>query len=400
MLGLLLTLALGGSAWAADPVISAPGQEAQARRLVQSVGLGEADPLGLSEVLEPLPRVVVLGAEARPCEVQAAEALAAVEVLDAAQAQLDMLEYEGARARLGDLEQALPCASRPVAPAPAARLFFLDGYAAFQLGEAGVARTRFEQALVFEPTLSWDPALPPDGIGLLEEARVIRAAQPFLPLAVHPEGTGAWLDGRPLERERLAQGRHLLQIPGDAEAGRWLSLVRETHVVLPGSLPADTVQWMGDAELRPVLSELLAVSMGAGRPVHVAAAGTVWTGETGGAAWTGRRPARLPRALPALLVGTGGGVALAGGIGAGLALGSGRQAARRADAAGLNEDWQAWVAAEGDHSRARARLVTGELITLGGAAILGVGVALRPLARVQIIETVDGSPALSLELQR
>ena len=399
MLGLLLTLALGGPARAADPVISAPGQEVQAGRLVRAVGLGEAEPLGLDEALSPLPRVVVLGAEAHPCTAAVGDT-PLVETLDAAQAELDMLEYEGARARLGALEQALPCTGRPVPPAPAARLFFLDGYAAFQLGQRGVARTRFEQALVFEPTLSWDPALPPDGIGLLEEARVIRAAQPFLPLRVHPEGTGAYLDGQPLERDRTAQGRHLLQIPGDAEAGRWLGLVRETHVVLPGSLPADTVEWMAEAELRPVLSELLAVSLGPGQPVHVAAAGTVWSGETGGSTWTGRRPARLPRALPPLLVATGGGVALVGGVSAGLALGTGRRAARRADAAGLNEDWQAWVAAEGDHSRARARLLTGELVTAGGAAILGLGVALRPLARVQIIEAADGSPAVALELQR
>jgi len=267
----------------------------------------------------------------------------------------------------GRLLDLLPCQAPGADRADLALSWYRYGYVLALERQLEPARTAFSQALVFDPTLTWDSALAPDGAPTFYAARdALRSAAPAR-LTVAPVPTALRVDGEPVaagaEEVELAPGWHVVEVsaadgatttyavelaPGTQEALLLPSLVEDAHldVVLGGD---------------PLLAAVVDQALPAYAPAWAVQGRQVWTRPTAGAPW---QPAsamvdRWPVRLKWTSIAAGGLGAVLVGTGATLSLWS----VRDASTAGSESQW----------TDARSRYTTGRSLYRVGWGTLTVG---------------------------
>ena len=219
-----------------EPSLSAllQGNVAQPMRLVD---------LSLEELIEGSwgPWGITQPAQLVPCEAAPRSPSELEAELEAVEAKLFELDYEGADEGLHALRDSLCGCSRPLPTPLVPRILYLEGIVHFYMGDRESARDLFGLAAQRQPGIEWDLTFPPDAQqvflqGLADAVRVAGvhltppAADP--PAAVH-------VDGHPVPPEgiRIAPGRHALQIEdsGGAVRGAWLEVDATGQAALMGA---------------------------------------------------------------------------------------------------------------------------------------------------------------------
>lgn len=232
-MSLLATLLLGGSALAADPVISSGGDPRIT--LTRAAAASERPDTELrvvtfSDLASMHPAVIEGGGQVEECRAQPTTMGIVREAIDRAERALAYLEFDKAQAHLALGHGQLRCLSEPVDARDAARLYFLTGFVAASTQREGDARTAFRRALAFQPGFTWDDTYPPDGKNQLDALRAAldteRTELTVLPLTGR---SGLWIDGKQATlTERgsveLPLGPHLVQVTTSRITSFWVDL--------------------------------------------------------------------------------------------------------------------------------------------------------------------------------
>ncbi len=187
-------------------------------------------------------RLLVVGAKAERCGGEPVS-LSVTAKLDEAAERVLSFELEKAQESLTVVQTLLPCQEAPVPARDLARLAFLGGAAAFDLGDAAGAEAAMRQAAAADPTYEGERGFPRDHVELLKAVREeVTGGRPAR-LWVWP-GPGmaeVYLDGALLQHPgqdgaSVAPGRHLLQVSTPhGLTGMWLEIGGDAVVVWPSA---------------------------------------------------------------------------------------------------------------------------------------------------------------------
>lgn len=310
------------------------------------------------------------------------------DVLDAAAAALDAVDFDLAIDHLEAADAHLACASPPVAAVTLARVYYLLGYARFVSGDSEGAFAAFAQAAAVDPGITWDNGLPPEprqtfNNAVLETIRLqnvaVSAGQEFAL-------DGLEIDGRDATEGTLLQpGRHHMRVPA-AEGG----LTPIAVDVAPGA-PLELVptagivqRWFGSpADAREAVAALAAPLEVRGKDelyvldpvgeriilVHPQARQVL---EVTAVASPRLRAGRSGQPNPGVVLAIAGGVAAAAGLIGGLA--ERGHALQILDDAVANPDQRDRLRV--DYGNAGDRMTVGFVVAGAGGAMLAVGIPL------------------------
>lgn len=199
------------------------------------------------------------------------------------------------RARAAEANALVGCLAEGAEPSQLARLAFLEGYAAAEMGDSSATRAAFARAL------AWDPGMRRDD----KFAGAGRAAFDAVSADPGPRGTlhfgPAWqtlgtvwaIDGRvisPTGSVQLVEGAHLVQTL-QPTVNTWAVQIRARNPVALVSAPAARDQALtlaSDEAQRGVLEAAIERSLGADARVVLLAGEIAWRG---GETW---EPLRVP----------------------------------------------------------------------------------------------------------
>ena len=174
----------------------------------------------------------------------------------------------------------LVCLKQPVPPTTAAKVFFLSGILDAEEGRMNKAKAHFAQALTLYPALSWDENYSPkSGLSLFEKASEAQAAQAPGTLHAIPDTAAyaVWVDGVALSPDlasrELVPGRHLVQIGSPNVTSYWAEIrpYDSLYIFIREDVPDAAVNWATNPDLADDLSALLASEVGQGTPLYVMA---------------------------------------------------------------------------------------------------------------------------------
>ena len=316
---------------AATPVVfdGSPDDAVWAVSTAAGQPVWQLEPVAVADLFSVSGTVLVAAGQPAACTGAGATNGGLREQVGRAEKLLLRQEWSEMRKILGEATAVLGCLAEPAEASLLSRLFFLDGFAAAEVGEGRGATVAFRRALASQPTLAWDARL--DGAAKPLFSEVTAASSPALTwFAVGPgleTVTSLWIDGRPQDlvggRVGIPVGDHVVQrLSGTvetfavtAQAGGAMALVDGTaartgalatagtdsgSVVLEAAIEArygrDSAAWVDTGTALYRLAPEWGVVK---RPVRPAA--------------------NQPRStLPPVLIGAGGALTLVGGVGAAL----------------------------------------------------------------------------------
>ncbi len=296
---MLPLLSLLGTASAGGVVLHANEDPEMARaRVAVAVGISPADleTSTLAAALDGLPPMLIGPGEVTACSGAFQTSLA--EALDAAEGAVMYMEYDTARATLATASASFTCLTEPLDPAQGARVWFLQGLVAHELGDKSAAWEAFRQARLIAPDLSWDENFSPTARPLFDGVGAELANTPSSTLMVVPEPPvdAFWVNGQATDTEQgrlpLVSGNHLVQI-GQPTRSLSLSLNGDLDaaLVLPSELPADIATWALQDERRDALVPVL-LAAGLGKAaVFIPTSGAVWRYDPSTSIWAEFDPA-------------------------------------------------------------------------------------------------------------
>jgi hypothetical protein len=292
----LFVLAVSPAAWAQDSTAAYAGDEASpenAGRVAQALAL-----LKPAVILSDVPRhiedfapagaLVAPGAPVIACEGEPVDRTTYLhEVADLGKA---VWEVDDLGPFFTAIRQTQACLSESVEAGDLARVAFVEGAMAFELGQPDDATAAFRQVFAMDPTFAWDGQFGPgakqsfDAMG----AEVANGARVDLTILTAP-GDRVLVDGHPYETATLlvSPGSHLVQV--GQEGGLRSVLVdtigRDATVVLDAdALNAALAAGEGEA-----LVTALFVALGEDAPDHLLWIGDgerIWGWDAGGAQLT------------------------------------------------------------------------------------------------------------------
>ena len=243
------------------------------------------NPISLSDAMEGRPPVLLGSGEVSICAGAPSNMSALRGAVERAESGVSYMEVEQAAGHLRMGKNALTCSTEPVHPDAAARLFYLEGVVLFALGNETAARVSFQQALTFQPGMSWDDYIDPDALPLFEAVGSQQQGLAPIPLRIAPQpAEGAlWINGQPVSGENLSlpPGHHLVQVVGTEAITIRLRLDPTTGeetpiLVVPGSATGAQLGWAQKADQRGDLDLLLKAAFHPGEIIYITVAGRVW----------------------------------------------------------------------------------------------------------------------------
>jgi hypothetical protein len=195
----------------------------------------------------------------RACPFSPAKATEVRAAVTRAESALRSDDIEGAVDQLDLGTTLLGCLSERVEPQVASQLFVLRATAALKQNKPELATQELAAAQSFTPTLAWDASLGVEGGPLLEavtstpasaEVRVYPAISPSRP----------WVDGRPIEGERvrLRPGLHHIQVSSTAGIRSvWMHLEGDGSLIAPTSFRRPVLEGLEDSNRRHETERLL-----------------------------------------------------------------------------------------------------------------------------------------------
>ncbi len=249
-------------------------------------------PRSVREVFANQPPAIVGGGTVRACSGESTTAMSLETMLEKAEEVVAYMESTA----LEDLDaavNAIVCLEEAVPIDAAARIHFLLGITAHRLGREEESQQAFRQALLFDPTLTWDDNFAPMSRPLFESALESLDEVPSVPVDILPLGERGTvrLDGRTVRAEQsvvsVSAGPHLIQVEGRYTASAWVTLDEGTEptLVVAGALPMETVEWADDSELQPRLLLVLSALVGLDKTVYVATRRGTYRVNTGAGEW-------------------------------------------------------------------------------------------------------------------
>lgn len=376
-------LALIAAAAATETLVHAEGAFAEATAHLQRIGggdTGEVRVVTLAQLVAGSAPAAVAGARLVPCVGGPRTALDLEHHAVRAGRAMAYMEQAEAVRELDAAVAALPCLDTLVPSPLGARIYFLRGVLAFDMGDRAAAKASFERARGFSPDLAWDPDLPPDARDLFEDAEAPPAGL-WLHLVPAPPAGEVWVDGRPVALEggrvALGAGRHVVQIDGGGVSTFAIEVSgTDGALVRPAAVPPDALVWVEDPARRPALTSVFEAALEPEATVYVAGAGRLWRVHAGRDDWEElnvpekRGVGRTERIVGASLLGVGGAALIGGSLLAGTGY---AEASDAAGAAGDAATRQAYADAESRHHAAVSRLHAGEALGVGGVALVAVG---------------------------
>ncbi|MCP4916218.1 MAG: hypothetical protein GY913_04790 [Proteobacteria bacterium] len=381
-MGILTSVAM-----AAPLAVHSAGEGLEAEALLQESGV-TAELRSFAEVV-PLGGPVLTGGVLLTCEGDVSRRYVVDTKLALAEDRLAYVKTDEARVALTEAADALRCLSEPIDAATGARVHYLLGVVAFEVGDTLEARSAFARAHLLMPGLVWDEQFPPDAKDVFLEEGLAVADRPSVELLVVPEPRAAQLtvDGRRIYEAgrviELTSGTHLVQGPGwsvevDVLAGS------EPVLLVPDVIEDEGAQWMADEDACRSLDEVVGQQ---GRTLYLVAGEQAWERIEG--AWSPLTDVSLETCRdldpPAVVEGfllpqEGAPRALAVGGLAGVA-GGGALAitgyAVAAQAARNATTWDGYQDAKGRHAVGSAMLTTGEVIAVTGAVSFASGLVIE-----------------------
>lgn len=248
----LLPLSLAG-----DPVLYTGSPARAIQQVSDGTGIPpwELEPVDLNQIGQAAQPTVV-GVRATRCTSTVGTSVHIGDALSRAESRLSYSEYALARSDLAAAENELRCLKEPAEASQGARLYLLLGVAAAAQGDAVLARSAFERALFFVPTLAYDNRLPPDGRQIFQDTVQQHQALKGVHLLVAGGSVPLWIDGKVATPENgellLKPGQHLLQVLSTPVDTQELDLRNDAVLLLPGSgdagwLDAPSERWTGMA---------------------------------------------------------------------------------------------------------------------------------------------------------
>ena len=377
MLALALTVAH------ATPVVHDGDPGAAIQTAQRHLGPADRQPIPLEQLLAADPALRVGAAVG--CTQPSDPVPGVAGQIEALEGALLYLELDRAADLVDAARRAAVCATAPVDAAELARIELLDGIRHELLDDPQGAAARFAVAVGYDPAVPWNDAFPPERRPRFDEARAAEP-QPGVALTIHPAGAVVTVDGGsatpPLS---LSPGEHLITVGGVGVRIEVEADVPDTLVV-PAAFGADALSWMAD-DRRSDLSALLAQGLGEGVAAVVVSGDSAWSGTTGRTDWrahpatpttagqTAPDPVPLtiqPPRWPKTLMVIGGGLAVAGGVAAGLGWQQGGAAAQDAAVPLPPEDYAAL----------QQRYDRAAVLTYIGYGVAGVGLSTTSLGLV------------------
>ncbi len=347
--------------------------------------------------------VLVVGhAQPAPCAAAPSTNAAVRELVSAAEKRLVRQEWAEMRERLAAAAAALPCLGEPAEASLAARLFFLDGFAAAELADVPAAESAFRRARASQPELAWDERLAGAGRAAFDTTAT-RTSEGRLALGPGLGDVGTlWVDGRLATLEQgvlvLAEGEHLVQVL-QPSVSTYAVRVRPNNPVALVRAPQARDEALGavsDPRGRLVVEAAAEGLLGPDVELWVAGNGSLWHVRP---AWEVAQVRPRPAApIPArygtsrVLVGLGAGLTLVGGAGA---VYGWTEAARLFEDPGDSDDAYAYRSAWHDTSQAVGAVST--VVAGAGLATLVTGLVLgvEPrTASMAVVPTPDGGAVM------
>lgn len=329
---------------------------------------------GATEIREHPPGLVGPG-EVELCNGPPLEPGALPELSLGVEGELNYLSWEAAWRRARGALRRLACLSGPTRPEELGRLYWLAGVAAWQARQPIQAEELFARALEADEMLAWDPMHGEEGRSTFDAMREADPERVVLEWTA-PEWDSVWIDGSPATSGQLVTaGWHLLQLEGESGQVSLMVQVPQpgTRVVVPAAFPDDWSLRMGEPEMRTNADQLLVLVYPEGDTVWLPGRrGSTWRTVVGTRSW-----AQARRTSPAVrwgVMGVGGALAVAGGVGAAISAEQASLANLQMDTAETNTAWQG--ATERHLQATQLNAVSWMTIGVGAAA---VAIAALPL---------------------
>jgi hypothetical protein len=276
-----------GVAHAAIPVLHGEEKGSVATgQVMVSTGLeaSELEAVSTAALVEGSQPAIVGQGRVSPCAAPSSSMGAVAELVSHASSSLAYMETDKALEALEHGAAALGCLSEPLATDVAARLFYLQGLAAYQVGDRSAAWAGFYRAHVFEPQLAWDENFSPDGKPIFDLAasQLRKADRVELSLLPPFAKQDLLIDGHPVAGDgssvQLVPGAHIVQILGEPTLSLEVQLEQGggALLVVPQAMPADMASWAARAKLRASLSLVLSLQYKQGQEVYITALDGVW----------------------------------------------------------------------------------------------------------------------------
>jgi hypothetical protein len=276
-----------GVAQAAIPVLHGEEKGIVATgQVMVSTGLeaSELEAVSVAELVAGSRPSIVGQGRVSPCAATPTTMGAVAELVSGASSSLAYMETDKALEALEQGAEALGCLNEPLTTDVVARLFYLQGLAAYQVGDRSAAWSGFYRAHVFEPQLAWDENFSPDGKPIFDLAasQLRKAERVELSLLPPFAKQDLLIDGQPVEGDgstvQLVPGAHIVQILGEETLTLEIQLEQggEALLVVPGAMPADLASWAARAKLRASLALILSLEYKQGQEVYITALDGVW----------------------------------------------------------------------------------------------------------------------------
>lgn len=278
-------LAIAAAAIAATPVIHAgdPTEAVTLASRASGIALWELRPVGLSELFPGEGALRVGAAQPTACEGSASSNAELRELVALAEKLYLRQSWDGVRAKAAEAGARLACLGEGAEPSQLARLAFLDGFAAAELGDVGAARLAFTRARAWDPALRWDERVSGAGRAPFEAAATPSGPDGVLLVGVGGASLGTvWaVDGRVvalLAEQPLRPGRHLVQTlqpvvrtwEVDLEPGQVVALVDAA------TARSTVLGESGQPAARAILTAAIHQRLGPGAPALVVDGRQVW----------------------------------------------------------------------------------------------------------------------------
>jgi hypothetical protein len=278
-------LILAAAALAATPVVHGgdPTEAVQVASRASGVALWELRPVAVGDLFPGEGALRVGAGQPAACVGKSSTSGELRDVIAVAEKLYLRQSWADVRARAAEADARIPCLGEGAEPSQLARLAFLDGFAAAEMGDTAGATRSFARAHAWDPALTWDERV--SGAGRASfDAAVAPGGEPGT-LVLGPGaaalGTVWAIDGRVVAlsaEQALALGRHLVQTLQPA-VRTWEIEVSAGHAVALVDAAAARASVLGGGGKpleRGVLAAAVDERLGGDSSALVLAEGKVW----------------------------------------------------------------------------------------------------------------------------
>jgi len=216
------------------------------------------------------------------------------DAVDRSRGAIDLMEDNKAMAYLTTAVGGIGCLGEALNGEQASELYFLKGFLEHATGDEESARESFRLVHQLQSGLGWDTYFPPEAEPIFNEmaAEVAGAATANLSMKPTPKAGSVWLDGNPApvvgSQLRVPVGTHILQFVGDKVATYEFEVSAEgdLELVVPGLLPANSMDWVASEELSRGYSDVFEKVFDEGMTLYGSYEGSIWSTVIGSTGWT------------------------------------------------------------------------------------------------------------------